>query len=153
MLQRANAVFSAGPVGRPFVTCCYIVLEGLGRAQWACAGHFPPVLRRGGTATWFHQPAGLPLGVRPDASFAWLGTDLRPDDLLMLFTDGLVERRTEHLDVGIDRLLEALAAAGDGPAEATLSAVVRRMSQGHRSEDDLAVVALGIPPVGQGEAP
>jgi serine phosphatase RsbU (regulator of sigma subunit) len=70
-----------------------------------------------------------------------------------LFTDGLVERRGEHLDIGIDRLLGALAGASEGSAEATLSEVVRQLAEGHRSEDDLAVVALAIPTVGQGEIP
>jgi PAS domain S-box-containing protein len=153
VLHRANAVFSAGPPGRPFVTCCYLVVEGRGRARWACAGHFPPVLRREGTATWLDQPTGLPLGVRSRASFEKAATDLQPGDLLMLFTDGLVERRGEHLDIGIDRLLGALAGAADGSAEATLSEVVRQLAEGHRSEDDLAVVALAIPTVGQGEIP
>lgn len=73
--------------------------------RWARAGHLPPLLVRDGTAELLPLPGGLMLGAIQDAKYEDTSIQLRPGDVLALFTDGLVERRGEVLDYGLDRLL------------------------------------------------
>ncbi|SDT44765.1 PP2C family protein-serine/threonine phosphatase [Actinoplanes derwentensis] len=60
---------------------------------WARAGHLPPLLGRAGTVTEMERPAGLLLGAEPEVDFPIARAFLEPDDLVLFFTDGLVERR------------------------------------------------------------
>ncbi|HWS36032.1 MAG TPA: SpoIIE family protein phosphatase [Actinoplanes sp.] len=60
---------------------------------WARAGHPPPLLRRDGTVTELERPPGLLLGAEPETVFPVTRTRLEPGDLMLFFTDGLVERR------------------------------------------------------------
>jgi serine phosphatase RsbU (regulator of sigma subunit) len=78
---------------------------GSGTLRWARAGHLPPMLVRDGVAELLPLPEGPLLGVISDARYVDSTAELRPGDVLALFTDGLVERRGENLDHGLDRLL------------------------------------------------
>ncbi len=73
--------------------------------RWARAGHLPPVLVRDGQASELSLPQGILLGADPDFSYEEVTTSLRPDDTLLLFTDGLVERRGDPIDEAIQSLL------------------------------------------------
>ena len=73
--------------------------------HWARAGHMPPVLVRNGVARDLGLPQGVLLGADPDASYEQVTTSLEPGDALLLFTDGLIERRAESIDDSMDSLL------------------------------------------------
>ncbi|WP_163552121.1 SpoIIE family protein phosphatase [Candidatus Frankia alpina] len=77
--------------------------------RWARAGHLPPVLVRGGTASMLPQPEGLLLGVEPDATYEQTVHHLASEDILLLFTDGLIERRGTGLDTSLAALLRIAA--------------------------------------------
>ena len=77
--------------------------------RWARAGHLPPVLVRDGTATTLPLPDGVLLGADPDASCVEATLLLQPGDALVLFTDGLIERRDEPIDESLDALLRLAA--------------------------------------------
>jgi len=77
--------------------------------RWARAGHLPPVLVRDGTATTLALPDGVLLGADPDASCVEATLALQPGDALVLFTDGLIERRDEPIDESLDALLRLAA--------------------------------------------
>ena len=62
--------------------------------HWARAGHLPPVLVRDGAARALPLPDGVLLGLDPDAQYEEASTQLRVGDTLLLFTDGLIERRS-----------------------------------------------------------
>jgi PAS domain-containing protein len=81
--------------------------------RWARAGHHPPVLVRDGVAEHLPLPPGLMLGADPDAGYEEVTTHLDPGDVLLLFTDGLVERR----DVGIDDALARLLRVASRPMD------------------------------------
>jgi serine phosphatase RsbU (regulator of sigma subunit) len=76
--------------------------------RWARAGHLPPVLVRDGTAEMLPLPGGVLLGLDPEAEYEEATLTMRDGDTLLLFTDGLVERRADSIS---DALREFTAAA------------------------------------------
>ncbi|MCO5973120.1 SpoIIE family protein phosphatase [Actinoallomurus soli] len=84
--------------------------------RWARAGHLPPVLVRDGDAGLLPLPAGFLLGLAPDAVYEEATTSLELGDALLLFTDGLVERRDMPLDEALQELIR-LAGRPVGDAE------------------------------------
>ena len=77
--------------------------------RWAHAGHLPPVLIRAGRAQTLTAPVGLLLGVMPDVSYREAHLQLTAGDALLLYTDGLVERRRADLDESLRELLRLAA--------------------------------------------
>jgi serine phosphatase RsbU (regulator of sigma subunit) len=75
---------------------------------------------------------------RPEARL-----DVRPDDLLVLYTDGLVERRNESLDDGLLRLADATVTFRDEPVEDVANRLIERLV-GATAGDDVALVVKRI---------
>jgi serine phosphatase RsbU (regulator of sigma subunit) len=109
--------------------------------RWARAGHLPPVLVRDGTATVQPMPEGMLLGVQPDAGYEQLYLQLRPQDTLLFYTDGLIERRAASIS---DALAEFAAAAV--PADPDLDAHATRILASAVSDtgDDACLLAARI---------
>jgi serine phosphatase RsbU (regulator of sigma subunit)/PAS domain-containing protein len=66
--------------------------------QWARAGHLPPLIVRDGTARTSSVPDGMLLGAQSDAAYEEATLRLMLGDTLVLYTDGLIERRDQPLD-------------------------------------------------------
>jgi phosphoserine phosphatase RsbU/P len=116
-----------------------------GQLRYACAGHPPPVI-----ATPDDQP-----------EFAWEGRSrpldtyvadhprgeghrrLAPGTMLLLYTDGLVERRSHPIDEDMDRLLAVVSAHGDQPARSLTRALVDAQRDPEHP-DDVCVLAARI---------
>ncbi len=114
-----------------------------GEVRLANAGHLDPLLVEDGGARFVSTDAGWPLGVGP-TEYPVTALTLPPGGTLLLYTDGLVERRGEDLDTGLARLASAVAARPTGPA-ATLDGAVDGVLAalvGGGAEDDIAVLAL-----------
>jgi len=112
--------------------------------RWARAGHLPPVLVRGGTATELPLPGGVLLGMDPDATYEEATQSLRPGDTLLLFTDGLIEQRGESI---VDVLREFVATLGPPHGqELTAAAQADQILANAVSdtEDDACLVAVRI---------
>jgi Stage II sporulation protein E (SpoIIE) len=77
--------------------------------RWARAGHLPPVLVRGGSAWDLPLPGGILLGMDPDASYEEATESLQPGDTVLLFTDGLIERRGESIEEVLGEFVSTLA--------------------------------------------
>ncbi|WP_253775927.1 SpoIIE family protein phosphatase [Goodfellowiella coeruleoviolacea] len=73
--------------------------------RWARAGHLPPILVRGQRATSLPLVKGLLLGAVPEASYEEGRLRLEPDDLLLMYTDGLIERRDRSLEDSLHQLM------------------------------------------------
>ncbi|MET8258074.1 GAF domain-containing SpoIIE family protein phosphatase [Micromonospora sp. NPDC005205] len=104
------------------------------------AGHLPPLLAVPGHPT---RPVNLtvdrPLGVgRPTVDRRTTVLDLPPGAALVLYTDGLVERRSEVIDTGIERLADAVRS---GPAEALCDHIMVTTAE-ERPNDDIAVLVI-----------
>ncbi len=109
--------------------------------RWARAGHLPPVLVRDGTAAELPLPGGVLLGMDPDAGYEEATQSLRPGDSLLLFTDGLIERRGDSI---VDVLKEFVATLG--PEEMTAAAQADQVLANAVSdtEDDACLVVVRI---------
>jgi len=107
---------------------------------WAQAGHPPPVLIRGPWARPLPQPDGVLLGACR-CSYAAATVQLQPRDLLLLYSDGLLERRDRPMDEGLQILLEAVRQVGD--PERVITAALRALGSTD-PEDDTCLVALHV---------
>ncbi|MFD8383506.1 SpoIIE family protein phosphatase [Streptomyces sp. NPDC059679] len=81
--------------------------------RWANAGHVPPILVSRGKAEALTPPDGVLLGAVAAASYEETQHELRRHDILLVYTDGLIERR----DSGIDQALGQLLAAAGRPVD------------------------------------
>jgi serine phosphatase RsbU (regulator of sigma subunit) len=107
---------------------------------WAQAGHPPPVLVRGRRARPLSPPAGILLGAGR-AGYEASSVALRPADVLLLYTDGLIERRGRSLDDGVAAL--TAAAAGTSDPDQIITAVLAALGSAD-TDDDTCLVALQV---------
>jgi anti-sigma regulatory factor (Ser/Thr protein kinase) len=136
LLRRLDGLVAGGDID--MVTCQLVLLDpGTGALRWAIAGH-PPALVVGpdAPARRLEGPVGHPLGVLP-ARYEEATARLGDGESLVLYTDGLVERRGVAIDAGI----AALAAALDGGApEAACDQVLARLLDDAPPRDDVALL-------------
>jgi PAS domain S-box-containing protein len=117
--------------------------EGLRTLRWSNAGHPPPVLLRAdGTTSLLDTPPNRLLGVDPDARRDDHEILLGPGDLVLLYTDGLVERRGMDLDDGLDWLTSTVAGSAGLDHEQLCDTLLDLVDE--RAEDDVALLALRI---------
>jgi serine phosphatase RsbU (regulator of sigma subunit) len=131
------------------VTMVYAVADpALDQLQVINAGHPPPVLLAAdGQIELLEHPSTLILGVG-GGQRAVRSAEFRPGDRLLLYTDGLVERRGEDADTALARLITALQTPRTGDLEAWLSALVEELRDPTRDDDVAALlVARDAPPV------
>jgi serine phosphatase RsbU (regulator of sigma subunit) len=107
---------------------------------WAQAGHPPPLLVRGEEARPLTVPAGILLGAGR-GGYQEASLFLEPGDLLLLYSDGLIERRDRSLEEGLATLTSA--AAGISDPGRVISAVLSALGSTD-PEDDTCVVALRV---------
>jgi serine phosphatase RsbU (regulator of sigma subunit) len=119
--------------------------HGVTRMVWANAGHPPPlVLHPDGTVALLADArSDLLLGVDPRANRREHETTLISGSTVLLYTDGLVERRDAHLDDGLDRLVDVVTELADTNLDELVDGVLERMVQG-QPDDDVALVAIRL---------
>jgi serine phosphatase RsbU (regulator of sigma subunit) len=105
----------------------------------ANAGHMSPLIVSGTSAAYVATTAGVPLGVAA-GTYETTTVRLAPGSAFIVFTDGLVERRGESIEVGLDRLARAVTVPRPTLDE-LLTAVVSEMAH-DGAEDDIAVLAF-----------
>lgn len=119
-------------------------IRGVRRLRWSNAGHLPPLLRHpDGTVRILGGEPDLLLGLDPGTSRGERVVELRTGSTLLLFTDGLVERRDAGLDDGIARLARVLAAEGARDLEALCDALLDTIGAGG-NDDDIALLVLRV---------
>jgi len=110
---------------------------------WTRAGHPPPILVRDGTARGLSGTDGTLLGAVRDQKYRQTVTRLEPGDLLLFYTDGLVERRDADIDDGIGALAAAAATCTGTDPSADIAAVLDEMGL-HAPEDDTCLLAIRV---------
>ena len=112
-----------------------------GRVRVVSAGHFAPILVTDGGAELMDCPVAPPVGVEPSTPAGAGKLSVTGPVTLLAFTDGLVERRDEGIDVGLDRLRDAAASADGQPLQQLLDDLVTRLTDDRRRDD---TVLLGL---------
>ncbi|MFF6994903.1 PP2C family protein-serine/threonine phosphatase [Streptomyces sp. NPDC008313] len=112
---------------------------------WSNAGHLPPLLVGADGSTRYLAPArhGIPVGIEASVPRFSHEHPLPPGSTLLLFTDGLVERRDQDIDTGLDGLAEQAARLATAPLEELCDALISHDRQVF--DDDVAVLALRTP--------
>jgi serine phosphatase RsbU (regulator of sigma subunit) len=119
--------------------------DGRTSLRWASAGHPPPVLVRAPDGVEFlgGTLGELLIGVDPTVPRSDSTVALEAGDTVLLYTDGLVERRDSTLDAGLARLRGTLAEISGQPLQAVCDQLLARMLPG-TPQDDVALVALRL---------
>ncbi|CAL9344103.1 SpoIIE family protein phosphatase [Streptomyces sp. enrichment culture] len=125
-----------------FATCCYIELDPrTGRALAVRAGHPPPLLRHpDGRAETLDLAGGVMLGVQPDSEYPVTELTLDPGSVLVLYTDGLVERPGSDIETGIDRVRACLADTPVDSVELLADRLVGTARRARERPDDVALL-------------
>ncbi|MEE6295991.1 SpoIIE family protein phosphatase [Georgenia wangjunii] len=115
-----------------------------GHVRYACAGHLPPLLVPGdGDARLVWGGRSRPLGVATAGSErAEDELTLAPGDQLLLYTDGLVERRDRSLRVGLEVLTDTADAVRGLPPGESVEAMTSRLLLDEETSDDVCVLLL-----------
>lgn len=125
------------------VTALYFLADaGTGLVRVASAGHLPPLYAESGQpAVTIGGLTGVPFGVGLDDRPV-RDVHVPPGAVLVAITDGLVERRGEDIDAGIDRVVDGLRLAHDDSAEKLLNRIVTSAAESRAHEDDVTVLVL-----------
>jgi PAS domain S-box-containing protein len=112
-----------------------------GMLRYTSAGHVPAVVVTAGSeAVMLDDAVSVPLAVQRDHPRPQGCHALMPESTLMLFTDGLVERRQEPIDDVIARVAEILTKTMDLPIDTVADVVLREMAPASGYDDDVAIV-------------
>ncbi len=142
VFRRVDAFCDAVDYGQLATVLYFLVEPGRGIVEIISAGHLPPLLVSAGQARLVDVPRGLPFGCGPDERIATT-VGVPSGTALVAITDGLVERRGEDIDVGINRLLDATSAPAMATARAVLSRLLNAGSmQRARDDDDITILVL-----------
>ncbi|MGY1750553.1 SpoIIE family protein phosphatase [Modestobacter sp. SYSU DS0511] len=121
--------------------------RGQTRVRWSSAGHPPPVLigADGSVTLLDDQDPDLLLGVDPGTPRSDRGATIGRGGTLLLYTDGLVERRDRDLDAGLAELRRVLTDLTDLPLDGLCDQLLARMYLPD-TEDDVALLAVRVHP-------
>jgi phosphoserine phosphatase RsbU/P len=142
LLNGLDAYASRHKVGQ-MATVLYAQLElATGRLRYACAGHLPPVVHRPGAAPAFLWGGrSTPLDIQVDAAPRSQAECVLPaGSTLVLYTDGLVERRTAAIEEGMGRLLTQVA-AGPVLGSGLAASLVEELRDEHHDDDVCVLTA------------
>ena len=121
---------------------CAIVDLPAQKITYSNAGHLPPLLVHDGEVIWLDQARTTPLAFAdPARCEATVG--VTPGDLLVLYTDGLVERRGENIELGLERLADRAVACWTEPVQVVADRLIRELV-GSTPRDDVALVVKRI---------
>ena len=123
-----------------------ILEPGTGTLHFTNAGHPPPlVMGPDGRAQFVDEPPSPPMGVLATPRYRQHTRVLEPGSTLVLYTDGLVEDPTEVLDIGLDRLREAVEATGTAAgADATCEGLLERLTSAATQSDDVTLLVVRL---------
>ncbi|MFD6885751.1 PP2C family protein-serine/threonine phosphatase [Streptomyces sp. NPDC059957] len=142
VLRQLDSLSASDDTRRP-ATCLLVRIDpARGMALYASAGHLPPALfTRDGTGELLDVPVGPPLGTGA-GGYEALARPITADQTLLLYTDGLVERRSEDIDTSLARLA-ALRLGSRTSLSEVVDAVCAGLDAQH-AEDDVAVLAARL---------
>jgi serine phosphatase RsbU (regulator of sigma subunit) len=122
----------------------YVLFDPYGAARYVSAGHVPMVLIRPGEPAVLMEDGRRPLlGFRvADEETASASFSFEPGDIVVLYTDGLIERRGGTIDDGLHRLLEAVEKSRDLSPQGICDSLLEQMAADYEAEDDVALLVV-----------
>jgi phosphoserine phosphatase RsbU/P len=148
LVARLNRYASAYSLdGRRFTTAILGQYDPATRnLVYVNAGHNSPIIRRANVALEQLEVGGLPLGIRSTAEYETGSAELRPGDVLIFFTDGVVEAFNQAgEEFGNDRWLAAIRALPNGSAQESLHYLMKRVDDfvgATRQSDDITCLVF-----------
>jgi serine phosphatase RsbU (regulator of sigma subunit)/anti-sigma regulatory factor (Ser/Thr protein kinase) len=147
VLQRLSRLLRQLEPGRT-ATLLYLVLDPYGGSLVASsAGHPPPLVGDGADVTFIELPGSAPLGATRYPTYEEREHATETGSVLILYTDGLVERAGESLDTGLERLRTVVQTAEDD-LEHLGDSLVDELLPGGPTEDDAALLLARALPLG-----
>jgi GAF domain-containing protein len=141
VLGRLDTMFDQLAIA-PLVSLVYAVVDPSGHVQVANAGQAPALLVRADGGSDFlsgarRPPLGAGSGTTPTIDIR-----MHPGDVLLAYTDGLIERREEDLDIGLSRLAAHAHHLASDPLDTALERLATRVVGRADPEDDIAALAV-----------
>ncbi|KUN90376.1 histidine kinase [Streptomyces bungoensis] len=125
---------------------CGVLDPGTGELTYSSAGHPPGILAHpDGTTRLLDEGRSLPLAVRPGRERPQAACVLPARSTLLLYTDGLVERRRRPLSAGIDEAGNAVQEGRDAPVDDLATQVMTRLAPAGGYDDDVALLLYRHP--------
>lgn len=153
-VERLNRIIHESTLTSRFVSMFYGELELNGLFIYVNAGHPPPFrLRAEDGGVDFMEAGGAVLGPLPEATYERGFVTLRPGDVAVLYTDGIVETvgpdaEGKHVELGTERLLQVVRENRERPAAEIVDAVfgaVEAFGEERPAADDCTVVVVRYP--------
>jgi sigma-B regulation protein RsbU (phosphoserine phosphatase) len=147
MGARLNQILCRNGLDNRFATLFYAELPagGIGPVRCLNAGHNPPLLVRSGAVETI-DPQAVPLGMFPDSRYAEGRVELSPGDLLVIYSDGLVEAcDSTGTEFGLERLrrlVPSLRGLPVGEAGRSLLLTIDQFLGRERPHDDLSIILV-----------
>jgi sigma-B regulation protein RsbU (phosphoserine phosphatase) len=147
MMASVNNFISESTSQDRFATCFYIELgDGSRKARYCNAGHNYPILIRGDGRVEYLSTGGLLLGAFTEAKYETGVVDIKPGDMLVMYTDGVTEAMdADQNEYGEQRLADDLIKMRSFPAEVVCSKIIKNVKQfaaGIGYNDDMTLVVV-----------
>ena len=139
ILTKLSKLVNVGATGQLATILCALIDVEAHELSVTSAGHLPPLLIHDGKGTFIKSTVGVPIGVNAGARYTSTAVSTPRAATLLAFTDGLVERRGESIDTGLERLQHA-ATANHCDLDDLLSRLLEELR--HDGDDDTAVAGL-----------
>lgn len=150
VMNRVNRLVHETTDSERFITCFYGLIDPDNkRLLYISAGHNPPLLLRADGTSEVLSQGGLPLGIFETSRYSESVVEFRAGDVLVLYTDGVVEARNQaDEEFGLERLKEVVRASSERRAHEIVKAITTAVDD-HSSEvggpeDDLTVSVIKV---------
>lgn len=145
VLARIDQIVAGMQVPRAAGIVCSTLtaVDDAWRLDYCRAGHLPPLLRRGRDVTYLTDGQGPMIGFGQGSSRVGATVGLQPGDVLVYYTDGLVEHRGRSMRDGLDVLARVVRDATGPDAAGIGEEMLSRLAR--HAEDDIAVVVVRVP--------
>ena len=140
ILTKLSKLVDVGATGQLATILCALVDVEAHELTVTSAGHLPPLLISDGKGTFINGAVGVPIGVNTGATYTSTAVSTPRAATLLAFTDGLVERRGESIDTGLERLQHA-ATANHCDLDDLLSRLLEELRH-DGGDDDTAIAGL-----------